>query len=229
MRLGARFFGVLAAPRRTFEQVAADPRWFGMLALGAGAVAGGSSLLASAGFAQREMLDGMVAWMEAVGRAVTEEKRADLARQVGLAPWTVFGFVLAGAPAVSLGLAGALQAAGRACVGSTASFRQTFAVVVHAGAAFVVQQLVVVPLGCWRRSLAPPVTLATFGPTLDDDAFAFRLLSAVDPFFLWWAMLLSIGLAVLWGRRTLPIAAAAFAVCAAVAAAAATARTLFGF
>lgn len=229
MNLGARFFGVLASPRRTFEQVAADPRWFGMLALGAGVVAAASGLLSSAGFAQREMLDGMVAWMESVGRAVDEEKRADLARQVGMAPYTTTGFVLVGVPGVCVALAGVLQAAGRAFVGSKASFRQTFAVTVHAGAVFVVQQFVVVPLGFWRQSLAPHATLAALGPTLDADTFAFRALSAVDLFHVLWAALLSIGLAVLWERRIPPVAAAVFAACGVAAAVMATARATFRF
>ena len=33
MSLAARFFGVITAPRATYESIVAHPKWFGMLAL----------------------------------------------------------------------------------------------------------------------------------------------------------------------------------------------------
>ena len=61
--LAARVLGILTSPRETFERVTADPRWIGVLALSVGGVAVLSSLLLSADFAQRALLDQQISQM----------------------------------------------------------------------------------------------------------------------------------------------------------------------
>ena len=227
--LGARVLGILTSPRVTFERVVADPRWIGMLTLGVGAVAVLGGLLMSADFAQREMLDRQIASMEAFGVTMTDEVYATLEQQLRSAPYTTFGFLLVGVPIVCATLAGMLHAVGHGVLGAGASFGQAFAVVVHAGAVFLPQQLFVVPLNYARESITAPATLAAFAPLLDDETFTYKLLNAVDLFYVWWVMVLAIGMAVLWKRRTAPIAFTLYGIYAGVAVIIATARTTFGF
>lgn len=227
--LGARFLGIVTSPRETFERVVAAPRWIGMLALGVGVVAGLSSAFLSMDFAQRELLDQQVSSMEAFGVTVTDEVYAELERRNRTAPYTTLGTFVLGVPIVCAVVAGLLYGAGHGFLGAKASFAQVFAVVVHAGPVFVVAQLFSLPINYARESITSPATLAAFAPLLDDETFVHKLLSTVDLFHVWWVMILSIGLAVLWQRRTAPIATTLYGIHAAIVLIIAVLRTNLGF
>lgn len=94
---------------------------------------------------------------------------------------------------------------------------------------FLVQQLFAAPLNYVREAITSPTTLAAFTPMLEEDAFAYKLLSAIDLVNVWWIMLLSIGLAVAWKRRTAPIATTLFGIYAGIALVLAVLRTSLGF
>lgn len=227
--LGARFLGIVTSPRETFARVAADPRWIGMLALGVGVVAGLSSALLSTDFAQRELIAQQVSSMQAFGVPVTDEVYAEMERQNRTAPYTSLATLVLGVPIACAVMAGLLYGAGRGFLGAKASFAQVFAVVVHAGPVFVVAQLFSLPLNYARESIASPATLAAFAPLLDEETFVYKLLSTVDLFHVWWVMILSIGLAVLWQRRTAPIATTLYGIHAAIVLIIAVLRTNLGF
>ena len=227
--LGARVFGILTSPRETFERVMADPRWIGVLALSVGGVAVLSGALMSTDFAQRAVLEQQVSSMEAFGMTVTDEVYAEIEQGGEFAAYSTFGFTLIGVPVICVVLAGMLYGAGYGLLGAGASFRQVFAVVAHAGVVFLVQQLFVVPLNYAREAITVPTTLAAFAPLLDEDTFALNLLSAVDLFHVWWIMILSIGLAVAWKRRTSPVATTLYGIHAGIALIIAVARTNLGF
>ena len=227
--LGARLLGILTSPRETFERVMADPRWIGVLALSVGGVAVLSGALMSTDFAQRALLEQQVSSMEAFGMTVTDEVYAEIEQGGEFAAYSTFGFTLIGVPVICVVLAGMLYGAGYGLLGAGASFRQVFAVVAHAGVVFLVQQLFVVPLNYAREAITVPTTLAAFAPMLDEDTFALNLLNAVDLFHVWWIMILSIGLAVAWKRRTSPVATTLYGTYAGIALIIAVARTNLGF
>ena len=224
-----RAVGVVTAPRATFEQVAAEPRWLGILAVSVVIVAVLSAALVSTDFAQRELIEQQRSSMEAFGVTVTDEVEEQLAGSLDTAAYMTLGSTLVGVPIICLILAGILYGVGSGFLGAQATFAQMLAVVSHAGVIFALQQVFVVPLNYARESILPPTTLAAFAPMLDDDTFAYRLLSGIDLFYLWWLMALSIGLAVLWRRETRPIATTLFVVYAGIAVAFAVVRTTFGF
>ena len=145
------------------------------------------------------------------------------------AAYTTFGFLLAGVPIFCLILAGMLHGVGYGLLGAGASFGQVFSIVAHAGLVFLAQQLLAVPLNYAREAITSPTTLAAFTPMLDEDAFAYKLLSTIDLVNVWWIMLLSIGLAVAWKRRTAPIATTLFGIYAGIALVIAVLRTNLGF
>ena len=96
--LGARVVGILASPRVTFERVVANPRWMGILALGVGMVAAMSTVLMSADFAEREILERQIASMEAFGVTVTDEIYDEMEERVEFTAYSTFGFTLVGIP-----------------------------------------------------------------------------------------------------------------------------------
>lgn len=227
--LGARAVGVLTSPRETFERVMGDPRWVGILALSVLCTAVPSAALLTADFAQRALVDQQIAAMESFGAPVTDEVRAEMTRGVGFAAYAAFGSILVVTPIVSLILAGLLYGAGYGLLGAGAGFGRIFSVVAHSGVVFAAQTLFVVPLNYARGAVEPPTTLAAFAPMLDEDAFAYRLLGAVDLFGAWWIMILSIGLAVAWKRRTAPIAVTLYGIYAGIVLLTAVLRTNLGF
>lgn len=230
MGLAARIAGVLMVPRETFAAVAADPRWLAVLALGTGMVAALSAVLVSADFAQRAMIDQQVASMEAFGVTVTDEMYSNLEEQLAIAPYTTVASIMIGTPLVCVVLAGLFHAVGYGLLGAGASFRQVFAAVAHAGVIFAAAQLFIVPLNYVRESITSPTTLGAFVPMLDDETFAYKLLSTIDLVHVWWLATLAIGLAVIWKRRrTTPIATALYGIYAGIVLTIAVLRTNFGF
>ena len=69
------------------------------------------------------------------------------------------------------------------------------------------------------------VTSSSVSPDAGDTGFAFYLLSTVDLFDIWWCISLATGIAVLYRRRTGPVAAVLFGIYAVVALLIATIRT----
>lgn len=224
-----RAIGVVASPRATFEHVVAEPRWLGILAVSVAIVALLSAALVGTDFAQRELIEQQRTSMEAFGVTATPEMEEQFAQQLEIAPYMTLGSTLVGIPIVCLILAGILYGVGSGFLGAPATFVQMLAVVAHAGVIFVLQQVFVVPLNYARESILPPTTLAAFAPMLDGETFLYRLLSGVDLFYLWWLLVLSIGLAVLWRRETRPIATTLMVVYAGVAVVIAAVRTTLGF
>ena len=60
------------------------------------------------------------------------------------------------------------------------------------------------------------LSLAVFLPFLDDTSFLARMLGSIDLIFIWWMLSLSIGLGVLYRKRTGPIAITLLAVYVAI-------------
>jgi hypothetical protein len=65
-------------------------------------------------------------------------------------------------------------------------------------------------------------------PAFGQSTFPARLLGAVDIFVVWWVMLIALGLGILYGTRTLPIARWLLGVYAAAAAVLALVQALRG-
>jgi hypothetical protein len=115
------------------------------------------------------------------------------------------GSVLVFVPLVSLVLSGILLAVFNALLGGSASFKQVAAVVSHAGAVSLVQQLFIFPLNYARESLSSATNLGVFVPFLDESNIVSRFLGTIDLFIVWWLLALAIGMGVLYRRKTAPI------------------------
>ncbi len=210
--LPARVWGILTAPRETFADVVARPRWFGMMALVVvlTAVLTGGFLSTKVG--QTAWLDQAVRSSESFGRQVSDQQYQAMEKMAPYAGVLAAVQIAVISPVFTLILAGILFAVFNAALGGDSSFRQLFSVVVHASAITVVQQLFVTPLNFVRESMSSATNLAVFLPMLDEGSFLAKLLGTIDLFLIWWVVVLSIGLSVLYRRKTGPIAASLFVV-----------------
>jgi hypothetical protein len=204
--LPARIIGVFTSPRATYADVAAHPRALGVLLFVLVVGAAGLFVFLSTDVGKQAMLDQQMRTLESFGIKIPDaayqqmEARADSARYTGAIGQAV------GVSLVALVIAGIAFVVFNAIMGGAATFKQAFAVVAHSGVIICLSQLFNLPLGYARESLSGATNLAVFFPFLDDNSFAARALGSVDLFILWWIVSLSIGLGVLYKRRTQPIA-----------------------
>lgn len=204
--LPARIVGVLFAPRATYADVAARPRWFGVLAFVVLVGAVGTYLFLSTEVGRNAMIDQQIETMRSFGVQMNDqaisrmEQGAERGKYVGpvfqAITFTVVGLIVAG---IALAVFNAVM-------GGDASFKQVFAIVVHSGLVLTVSQLFGLPLAYARERMTSATNLAVFAPFLDESSFVARVLGSVDLFIIWWAISLAIGLGVLYKRRTTPIA-----------------------
>lgn len=210
--LPARFIGILTSPRDTFASVVAHPKWFGMLATCAIA---GAVLIGGFMFTQV----GQDAWYEAAtaSRQMTDQQLQAMERIAPYAGYFAIAQMMIGLPLILAVMAGILFAVFNAALGGQASFKQVFAVVVHAGPVGVVAQLFSMPLNYYRGTLTSAANLGALVPMLSDTSFLSHFLGAIDVFLIWQVIVLAIGLGVLYRRRTQPIAISLLGVYAVIA------------
>ncbi|MCX6550583.1 MAG: YIP1 family protein, partial [Acidobacteria bacterium] len=201
LSLMARIWGILSAPRETYADVVARPRWFGMMAVVilVTIVCTGGFLTTSVG--QQAYLDNQVRATERFGGQVSEAQYAQMEKIGKYAAPITAASILVFSPLMTLVIAGILFAVFSAALGGDSSFKQVFTVVVHASAPTVVQQLFVTPLNYVRETMSSATNLAVFLPMLDEGSFLARLLGMIDLFLIWWMIVLSIGLGVLYKRK----------------------------
>ena len=215
MGLIARAIGIITSPRATYTSVVAYPKWFGMLALSAG----GLGLLIG-GFLLTKV--GQEAWLDAALNSPFSGQVNDQQIQAmeRMAPYVGYGtvvYMLVLVPIFMAVIAGLLYAIFNAAMGGNATFKQVFTVVIHTGPIGLLSQLFTVPLNYFRGTMTSATTLSVLLPMLPEGSFLSRFLGMIDLFLIWQVIVLSIGLAVLYRRRTQPIATALLVVYAIIA------------
>lgn len=203
--LPARLIGILTSPGDTFRNLAAHPRWFDMMLLITLVVAGLWFWFLSTEPGQMAMLDQQVRQMESWGQTVSDQQYEGIRQSLPMMRYFVAGSTLVFGPLMTLITAGLLFAIFNAGLGGDASFKQVFSVVTHAGVVMLLQALLVMPLNYVRESTTSAFNLAVFLPMLDESSLAARFLGMIDLFLVWWVIVLAIGLAVLYRRRTGPV------------------------
>jgi hypothetical protein len=223
----ARVLGVLLAPRATYADVAARPRWLGVLAVVLLTMGTAGVIFYSTEVGKEALLDYQVTMMESFGVKVPDEayQRMEESLSRPITPYLNAAGVVIFVPIITLVIAGIAMGVFTAILGGDATFKQVFSVVAHAGVVSAFQQLFVLPLDYARGSLSSPTNLGVFLPFLDEKTFPARLLGSIDLFLIWWLVNLSIGLGVLYRRRTGPIAVGFLCVYLAIALISAGIRT----
>ena len=223
----SRFLGVLFSPRETFASVVAHPTWVGMLALSTLVAAAAMYMLLSTEAGQQAALDQSVAAVESWGGTVDDAAYARLEKQAALSKYINPIAILIIGPLITFAIAGILLGVFNALLGGVARYKQVLSVVAHTAPISVVQQVFTTPLNYFRGSLSSPTNLSVFFPMLEENGFLASFLGAIDLFLVWWVFALAIGLAVLYRRRTRPVAFGLLATYGVIALGIALAKSLF--
>jgi Yip1 domain len=205
--LAARIAGVVFSPGETYRSIAAHPRVLGVLAVVTLVTAAAWLGFLSTEVGQNAALDYQMRAIESLGINLPDEAYDRMEQQAG-GMGRYFGSVgfLITVPLICTIVAGIILLIFNVALGGDATFKQAFAIVVHAEVLIALQQLFVLPLNYVRETMTSATTLAVFLPMLDEASFFARLLGWIDLFRIWWIVNLAIGAAVLYKRKSGPIA-----------------------
>ena len=218
----ARAIGIVTSPKATFEHVVRSPRAIGILALVALLTGLGTSAFSFTERGRQAQLEFQVQQMERFGVTVTDEMYTAMEKQsqkqAAYAPFIAIVGTFVIFPIIVLIVSGILYAVFNAIMGGTAEFKQVMAVTSHAwmvptlGAIF--GGIMNFVKGVVSTSVA---NLGMLLPMLKEGSFIANLAGAVDLFQIWFIITLSIGLGVLYKRKTSGIATGLFVVYAIIA------------
>ena len=217
MNLVARFIGIITSPKATFASVVANPKWLGMLALTTVLIAAFSALPLTTPAGRQAGLDQQVESMKSLGFEVNDQMYNEMEKNSQNAPYVTGISVLFISPIVTIVIAGILFAIFNAAMGGEASFKQVFTVLVHASAVSALSTVFSGIINYFRGGVSSAANLGALLPMLPQGSFVANLLGTVDVFLIWYIIVLAMGLAVLYRRRTQPIAISLMAVYAVIA------------
>jgi Yip1 domain len=204
--LAARIIGILVSPKETFQSVVASPKWFGVLACTTLAVALFTALPLTTEAGRQSAIDRQVTQMQSFGVQVTDEMYQRMEQGAGRMPYMTGGSIVVVSPIIVAIFAGILFAIFNAALGGEASFKQVYSVLAHAGVISTVGAIFGGLLNFARQRMDSVTNLGSLVPMLPEKSFVASLLGAIDVFIVWWLIVLAMGLAVLYRRRTQPIA-----------------------
>jgi Yip1-like protein len=204
--LGARILGIVFSPGETHADIAARPRALGALVFVILMIGVTSFAFLSTEVGQNAMINQQVRFMESFGRQIPDQVYAQMEASAGRARYFGALGVLVTVPVMTALIAGLILAIFNAVMGGDASFKQAFAIVAHSQIISALGQVFVTPLNYRNESMSSAANLAVFLPMLDETGFMARFLGMIDLFRVWWVVSLAIGIAVLYKRKTAPIA-----------------------
>lgn len=201
-----RLIGMLRSPRATLRQAIAQPRSLDLACVILFMSAACSSAFFLTDVGRLAGLDQQVRQLESFGTVVTDDTYARLREWSRYRPAISAGIILAGWPALWVLLASLVKAVGDRATGVTAPFARVLTVVVHASSVLALRAVIATPINYARESIGGATSLSVIMPAFGESSFPARLLGAVDLFVLWWMALVAIGLGMVYGTRTVPIA-----------------------
>lgn len=205
----SRIIGVVVSPRETYKAVAERPRVLGVLVLTTllTAVAQFGFLSSEVGRkASLDVIDQTVRTMEALGATVNDQTYAQMTAGVERAPYTTSASILIFSPISALVIAGVFLGVFNGLLGGNARFKQVLAIVTHSGVVWTLAGLLTIGIGYVTGRASGTTRLSVFFPMLEETGFLAHYLGYVDLLWLWAFVNSAIGLAVLYKRRTGPIA-----------------------
>jgi hypothetical protein len=228
LSLPERLIGAIISPKKTFESVSASPVFVDVLAVTIVLTA-----LAWFGFLSTEtgrqaFIDQQFQQQEAWGQTITPEVEQRINASAPIMRWVIPVSTLVIGPIFVVIIAGVLYGVFAALLGGGGTFKQTLAVVVHAGVVTTAAGLGIMVLNFIRGSMSSATNLGVFVQMLPEDSFVVRFLGMIDLMWIWYLIVLAIGLGVLYRRKTNTIAIGFFAVYLVVALGIAAYRSSLG-
>lgn len=216
LSLPARFVGIITAPKETFQAVAAHPRWLGMLLLCTILVAFFAALPMTTEAGKEASLRQQVEQRESFGAPVSDQEYEGLRRMLPFMPYFAAVTVAVSVLIATVIVAGIMFLIFNVIFGGERTFKQAYSVIVHAGIILTLGAVFTGPVNYFRGAVTSATNLAVLLPMVDPKTFAGRVLAGIDFFWIWYVLVLAIGLAVLYRRRTQPIAWSLYGVYAAL-------------
>ena len=214
MNVFARLAGVITSPKATFHNVVAHPKALGIILIICLLSAVTLGWFFSTQIGRDAWLNSM---LERGGAQLNDQQIAAFEKMAPFVGYFAIAQALIGVPIIMVLIAGLLYAIFNAAMGGTATFKQVFAVVAHAWVIPAVSQLFTLPLAYAKGELKSSTSLGVLLPMIDDSTFLGKFLSAIDFFMIWALIVLAIGLAVLYRRKTQSIATILFVIYGVVA------------
>lgn len=223
-----RLIGVIRCPRTTFRAVASSPRWVGIVLVLLAITALSRALFFRTEVGQVALVDQWERTALAFGQPVDDARYAELQALSQSGP--LYGVVtaVASGPVLTVVLAGVIFLVFRPSADRAVSFSQVLAVTAHASVILAMREVLSAPVSFMREATGGATSLGLWFPALDAASLAGRFVAALDVFVLWWAVLLAIGLSVVYGREARRLAAAFLGVYAGVALLIAVTMTALG-
>jgi hypothetical protein len=213
----ARILGIIFTPRAAYADVAARPAWLGAMLVVLVLTGGSTFAFLSTEIGKNAMLDQQRQTMESFGVKLPEQAMQRMEEGAARAPYFAVISQAVFLPVAALAVAGIALAVFNAVLGGDARFKQVYAIVVFSGVILALGAIFVLPLDYARETMSSPTTLSVFLPFLEENSFLARFLGSIDLIRVWWFVSLSIGLAVLYKKRTGPIAVTLLVVYAVIA------------
>lgn len=206
LSLPQRLLGMIVSPFPTFEAVVARPKWLGVLAFTTllGALAWFTFLSTSVG--QQAFIDQQLHQRETWNQPITPEVEQQIARTAPMMRFIIPASAVIIGPIFGVIIAGVLYGIFGAMMGGGGSFKQTFAVITHAGVVPSIAGLGVLALNYARETMNSATNLAVFVQMLPEESFVVRFLGMIDLVWVWYLIVLAIGLGVLYRRKASSIA-----------------------
>ena len=206
-----RVIGVVVSPGETMARIAAAPRWWDALALTTVLIAAGFAVFFSTDVGKAAYVDQAVASIESFGGTVNPEMYAGVQRQAGFAAWIQGASILIMGPIMAAAIAGILFGV-FTVMGGEARYRQVLAVVAHAGVISLLQSAFTLPINYMRETMSSATNMAVFFPNIAEGSFLASVLGFIDLFWIWYLVVLAMGLAAVYRRKWTSVAGGLFVV-----------------
>lgn len=195
-----RTVGIIRRPRATLTQVAREPRWAALLAVLTIGAALANVLLMNTEVGRLALVDQWERTAVAFGRPLDDAGYAELLALSAYGPAVGMATAVLNVPGLVLMACAAIHVAfGRG--GTTVPFKGVLAVGAHAGVILALRQVVSAPIAYARETLASATSVGLWFPAFDEGAPVARFLWLTDLFVIWWAIVLAIGVSVLYRHR----------------------------
>lgn len=211
--LFSRIIGIVTSPTATYAHIVRTPKVAGVLFVVSlvGGLAQGLPQLTERGRAAG--LEMQVQSMERFGFTVTDEmyQQMEQRSKSPLAAISVIVGSFVGMPFFAVLGTVLLWGVFNTILGGTASFKHVMSVLVHSMVISTLGAVFAAPIMYARGAMTTGVAnVGALLPMLDETSFLAKFLGMIDLFMVWWLIVLAIGLAALYKRKSRSIATGLF-------------------
>jgi hypothetical protein len=156
---------------------------------------------------QQAALDSQVQARDAMGRPMSDQEYATMQRITPYFAYITIGQMFIFLPIFSLIIAGLLWVVFNTILGGTASFKQVLAIVTHSSVIGTLGAVLGAPIQVLQNKVTAggPFNLGALLPMLDQSSIPARFLGFTSVFQIWGFIVIGIGLAVLYRRKSATI------------------------